>query len=141
MKKTTLALCMLAIAACGGTGNDAGPIAAILPDKMAGCYATKKDTPADFRIEKQAGQYYASFRKSDGWKREDEALSQLAPEELKKALKKDADKVDMAIAYPKGGFALFRFKKGATVEKKDPNSDFIALIFIGAGPVYQTNCP
>lgn len=64
----------------------------------------------------------------------------MSPDDLMKAIKSDAGKVDMALMYQKGAFALFKFKDGAVVEKKDPTSDYMAVIFIGGRPVYQAKC-
>lgn len=130
------------LSACGGNAGSesTSPLASVLPDSMAGCYSTKQNQQPEFKIEKEGGQYFASFRKGDSWKREKEPLAVMSPEDLAKAFKNDAEKVDVALMYPKGAFAVFKFKSGASVEKKDPASDYMAAIFIGAGPVYRGEC-
>lgn len=146
MSKEVVTLAVLSLtlflSACGGDTNSGGtgPLASVLPDKMAGCYAVKRGKPADFKVEKEDGQYYAAFRKKDDWKKENEPLVEMSSDDLMKAIKSDADKVDMALMYQKGAFALFKFKNGAVVKKKDPASDYMAVIFIGGGPVYRTDC-
>lgn len=130
------------VSACGGNSGSSGtsPLSSVLPDKMTGCYSTKQGEPPDFKVDREGGQYFASFREKDGWKREKEPLAVMSEDDLAKAFKKDAGKVDIALMYPKGAFAVFKFRSGVSVEKKDPASDYMAAIFIGAGPVYRGEC-
>lgn len=130
------------VSACGSNSGSAGtsPLSSVFPDKMTGCYSTKQGEPPEFKVEKESGQYFASFREKNGWKREKEPLAVMSADDLAKGFKKDADKVEMALMYPKGAFAVFKFKPGTSLDKKDPASDYMAAIFIGTGSVYRSEC-
>lgn len=130
----------LTLCGCGDDGSNRISLPSVLPDKMEGCYATSKEGAPEIDIEKISGKYYASFRKDGGWEKEQEALSVANSSEAKKLFGKNADKIDMALVLRKGAFGIFKFHSGASVRGKSAESDYMALIFFGAGPVFPTNC-
>ena len=139
-RKSLLLFVALTLCGCGDESSNKFSLPSVLPDKMEGCYATSKGSSPEINIEKISGEYYASFRKDGGWRKEKEPLSVANSSELQKLFRKDADKVDMALVFRKGAFGIFKFHSGANVNGKSPESDYMALIFFGAGPVFPTNC-
>ncbi|MGE8214723.1 hypothetical protein D3C87_355490 [compost metagenome] len=135
-------LCLLLFAplllgACRNADNAAGVHSA---DPMLGCYATHPRKPAEFRIEQQQGQYYVVFNRDEQWQRDDTALQVATGAELGRYFKEDADQIDKALLRPSGGFGLFHLVPGARLSGKAGNSDYMALVLIGAGPVFKVRC-
>lgn len=109
-------------------------------DPMLGCYATHARKPAEFRIEQQSGQYYVSFNRDEQWQRDATPLRESSRAEIAQFFRDDADQIDKALVRPNGGFGVFKFNPGATLKGKDKDSDYMALVLIGAGPVYRVDC-
>jgi len=119
---------LLLLTACG---DDARlPFSA---DPLQGCFATSARKPADFRIDKEGGQYFVSFSRGAQWQREPNALHKATSSEISRYFRDDADQID-------GGFGIFRVKDGATLKARARDSDYMALLLIGAGPVYAVKC-
>ena len=128
---------VLLLGACGNHDNGAGVFSA---DPLLGCYATHARKPAEFRIEQQQGQYFVSFNRDEQWQRESTALQVSSRADIARYFKDDADQIDKALVRPTGGFGIFHFNPGATHKGKDKNSDYMALVLIGAGPVFKVRC-
>ncbi len=128
---------VLLLGACGNHDNGAGVFSA---DPLLGCYATHARKPAEFRIEQQQGQYFVSFNRDAHWQRDPTALQVSSRADIARYFKDDADQIDKALVRPNGGFGIFHFNPGATLKGKDKNSDYMALVLIGAGPVFQVRC-
>ncbi|MCO7463045.1 MULTISPECIES: hypothetical protein [Stenotrophomonas] len=127
---------LLLLTACSG---DAGlPFSA---DPLQGCFATSARKPADFRIEKEGSQYFVSFSRGDQWQREPNALHKATRSEISRYFRDDAEQIDSALIRMAGGFGIFHFNRGATLKGKASDSDYMALMLIGAGPVYAVKCP
>jgi len=126
---------LLLLTACGG---DAGlPFSA---DPLQGCFATGARKPADFRVDKEGGQYFVSFERDSHWQREPNALSQASRSDIARYFRDDAEQIDSALIRRSGGFGLFHTKRGASLKAKASDSDYMALLLIGAGPVYAVKC-
>jgi hypothetical protein len=121
---------LLLLTACGG---DAGlPFSA---DPLQGCFATGA------RNDKEGGQYFVSFSRGEQWQREPNALHKATRSEISRYFRDDAEQIDGALIRMAGGFGIFHFNKDATLKGKASDSDYMALMLIGAGPVYAVNCP
>lgn len=110
-------------------------------DPLQGCFATSARKPADFRIDKEGGQYFVAFNRGDQWQREPNALHKPTSSEISRYFSDDADQIDSALIRMAGGFGIFRVKDGATLKARARDSDYMALLLIGAGPVYAVKCP
>ena len=126
---------VLLLTACSG---DAGlPFSA---DPLQGCFATGARKPADFRIDREGGQYFVSFSRGDQWQREPNALHKATRSEISRYFRDDAEQIDSALIRMAGGFGIFRVKDGATLKARARDSDYMALLLIGAGPVFKVRC-
>lgn len=126
---------VLLLAACGGDAR--------LPfssDPLQGCFATSPRKPADFRIEKEGSQYFVSFDRGGQWQRDPNALFKASRGDIRQYFFDDAGQIDSALVRMAGGFGIFHFNKGATLKGKASDSDYMALMLIGAGPVYAVKC-
>lgn len=132
-----LLLAPLLLMGCG-SDNSAGVFSS---DPMLGCYATHVRKPAEFRIEQQSGQYYVSFNRDEQWQRDATPLQASSRAEIAQFFRDDADQIDKALVRPGGGFGIFKFTPGATLKGKAKDSDYMALVLIGAGPVFPVKCP
>lgn len=110
-------------------------------DPLLGCFATSSRKSAEFRIEKEGGQYYVSFERDGQWQREPNALYKASRSDIKQYFRDDADQIDSALIRMAGGFGIFHVKDGATLKARARDSDYMALLLIGAGPVYAVRCP
>lgn len=128
---------VLLLGACGNHDDGAGVFSA---DPLLGCYATHARKPAEFRIEQQQGQYFVSFNRDEQWQRDPTALQVSSRADIARYFKDDADQIDNALVRPNGGFGIFHFNPGATLKGKDKDSDYMALVLIGAGPVFKVRC-
>ncbi|MGF6419684.1 hypothetical protein ABH900_003198 [Stenotrophomonas sp. AN71] len=126
---------LLLLTACGG--NTGLPFSA---DPLQGCFATSARKPADFRIEKEGGQYFVSFNRDGQWQREPSALHKASTSEISRYFRDDAAQIDSALIRMAGGFGIFHFNKSASLKGKASDSDYMALMLIGAGPVYAVRC-
>lgn len=108
-------------------------------DKMSGCYTSKAGRPAEVKIEREGGKYFASFEKNGKWKKEQKSLVALDEKDIKYLFKNDADKVVETLAYPGTAFALFRFKAGEKVKGQDPASEYGIMFFMKGGSAYRTD--
>lgn len=135
-------LCLLLSAplltACGNQDSGVGVFSS---DPMLGCYATHARKPAEFRIEQQQGRYLVSFNRDEQWQRDPTALQVSTRADIARFFKDDADQIDKALVHPNGGFGIFHFNAGATLKGKAKDSDYMALVLIGAGPVFKVRCP
>lgn len=129
---------VLLLSAC--RQSDTGP-GLLSSDPMLGCFSTHPRKPAEFRIEQQQGQYYVSFNRDDQWQRDSTALQVSSRADIARFFKDDVDQIDKALVRPTGGFGIFHFNPGATLKGKDKDSDYMALVLIDAGPVFQVTCP
>lgn len=129
---------LLLLSACRDRGNAAGVFSS---DPLLGCFATHPRKPAEFRIEQQQGQYFVSFNRDEQWQRDTTPLQLSSRADIARFFKDDADQIDKALVRPTGGFGIFHFNPGATLKGKDKDSDYMALVLIGAGPVFQVTCP
>jgi hypothetical protein len=120
--------------------NSAGP-GTFSSDPLLGCYATHPRKPAEFRIEQEQGVYFVSFNRDEQWQRDSTPLQLSSRADIARFFKDDADQIDKALVRPNGGFGIFHFNSGATLKGKDKDSDYMALVLIGAGPVFQVACP
>lgn len=128
----------LLLSACGDRDNAAGMFSS---DPLLGCFATHPRKPAEFRIEQQQGQYFVSFNRDEQWQRDATPLQLSSRADIARFFNDDADQIDKALVRPTGGFGIFHFNPGATLKGKDKDSDYMALVLIGAGPVFQVTCP
>lgn len=128
---------VLLLGACRNPDTGAGVFSA---DPLLGCYATHARKPAEFRIEQQQGQYFVSFNRDEQWQRDPTALQVSSRADITRYFKDDAEQIDKALVRPTGGFGIFHFNPGATLKGKDKNSDYMALVLIGAGPVFKVRC-
>lgn len=128
----------LLLSACGDRDNAAGVFSS---DPLLGCFATHPRKPAEFRIEQQQGQYFVSFNRDEQWQRDATPLQLSSRADIARFFNDDADQIDKALVRPTGGFGIFHFNPGATLKGKDKDSDYMALVLIGAGPVFQVTCP
>jgi hypothetical protein len=128
----------LLLSACGDRDNAAGVFSS---DPLLGCFATHPRKPAEFRIEQQQGQYFVSFNRDEQWQRDTTPLQLSSRADIARFFNDDADQIDKALVRPTGGFGIFHFNPGATLKGKDKDSDYMALVLIGAGPVFQVTCP
>lgn len=126
------------LSACGDRNNSPGMVSS---DPLLGCFATHPRKPAEFRIEQQQGQYFVSFNRDDQWQRDSTPLQVSSRADIARFFNDDADQIDKALVRPTGGFGIFHFNPGATLKGKDKDSDYMALVLIGAGPVFQVSCP
>ncbi len=141
MRKLPLVLLLpgaLLLTACGNRDTSPGTFSS---DPMLGCFSTHPRKPAEFRIEQEAGQYFVSFNRDEQWQRDSTPLQVSSRADIAHFFKDDADQIDKALVRPTGGFGIFHFNPGATLKGKDKDSDYMALVLIGAGPVFQVNCP
>ncbi len=138
--RRSLLLLLLAPALLTGCRNDDGGVGVFSSDPMLGCYATNARKPADFRIDQQQGKYYVSFKRDAQWQREPQPLQESSRAQIAQFFNDDADQIDKALVRPTGGFGIFHFNPGATLKGKDKDSDYMALVLIGAGPVFKVNC-
>lgn len=129
---------LLLLSACRDRDNAAGVFSS---DPLLGCFATHPRKPAEFRIEQQQGQYFVSFNRDEQWQRDTTPLQLSSRADIARFFKDDADQIDKALVRPTGGFGIFHFNPGATLKGKDKDSDYMALVLIGAGPVFQVSCP
>jgi hypothetical protein len=129
---------LLLLSACRDGNN--GP-SMLSSDPMLGCFSTHPRKPAEFRIEQQQGQYFVSFNRDDQWQRDTTPLQVSSRADIARFFKDDVDQIDKALVRPTGGFGIFHFNPGATLKGKDKDSDYMALVLIGAGPVFQVSCP
>ena len=129
---------LLLLSACRDHDNAAGVFSS---DPLLGCFATHPRKPAEFRIEQQQGQYFVSFNRDEQWQRDTTPLQLSSRADIARFFKDDADQIDKALVRPTGGFGIFHFNPGATLKGKDKDSDYMALVLIGAGPVFQVTCP
>lgn len=132
-----LLLSPLLLGACRNQSEGTGVFSS---DPLLGCYATHSRKPAEFRIEQLRGQYFVSFHRDDQWQRDPTALQVSSRADIARYFKDDAAQIDKALVRPSGGFGIFHFNPGATLKGKAKNSDFMALVLIGAGPVFKVNC-
>ena len=109
-------------------------------DPLLGCFATSPRRGADFRIEKEGGQYYVSFEREGQWRRQPNALLKASRSDIQQYFRDNAEQIDSALIRPSGGFGLFHFKSGANLKGKANDSDYMALVLIGAGSVYAVKC-
>ncbi|WMJ67647.1 hypothetical protein [Stenotrophomonas sp. 24(2023)] len=126
---------LLLLAACSDRGY--------LPtssDPLLGCFATGARKPPDFRIERDDGRYYAAFLRNETWEREQAPLYKATRNDITRYFRDDADQIGDALIRQSGGFGIFHFNKGATLKGKASDSDYMALVLIGAGPVYPVKC-
>lgn len=129
---------LLLLSACRDRDNAAGVFSS---DPLLGCFATHPRKPAEFRIEQQQGQYFVSFNRDEQWQRDTTPLQLSSRADIARFFKDDADQIDKALVRPTGSFGIFHFNPGATLKGKDKDSDYMALVLIGAGPVFQVTCP
>jgi hypothetical protein len=129
---------LLLLSACRNHDNTAGVFSS---DPLLGCFATHPRKPAEFRIEQQQGQYFVSFNRGEQWQRDTTPLQLSSRADIARFFKDDADQIDKALVRPTGGFGIFHFNPGATLKGKDKDSDYMALVLIGAGPVFNVSCP
>ncbi|HDS0924524.1 TPA: hypothetical protein QDZ10_003015 [Stenotrophomonas maltophilia] len=129
---------LLLLSACRDRDNAVGVFSS---DPLLGCFATHPRKPAEFRIEQQQGQYFVSFNRDEQWQRDTTPLQLSSRADIARFFKDDADQIDKALVRPTGGFGIFHFNPGATLKGKDKDSDYMALVLIGAGPVFQVTCP
>ncbi len=126
---------LLLFTACGGDAR--------LPfssDALQGCFATSPRRTADFRIEREGSQYFVSFNRDGQWQRDPNGLHKATSSEISRYFRDDAAQIDSALIRMAGGFGLFHFNSGATLKGKASDSDYMALMLIGAGPVYAVKC-
>lgn len=129
---------LLLLSACRDRDNAVGMSSS---DPLLGCFATHPRKPAEFRIEQQQGQYFVSFNRDEQWQRDTTPLQLSSRADIARFFNDDADQIDKALVRPTGGFGIFHFNPGATLKGKDKDSDYMALVLIGAGPVFQVTCP
>ena len=147
MKSMKYAVLVLAVGltGCGGAADSAGQEGTEVArtasaDAMAGCYATKKEGKADIRIEEEAGAHYVSFLRQGAWKKEPKPLAFASSVQLQDMFKSEANQIEAALVYPNGAFGLFKLVEGSMLKRRDPDSDYMALVVFGAGPVYRSAC-
>jgi len=126
---------LLLLAACSG-----GTQLPFSSDPLQGCFTTSTRKPAEFRIDKEGGQYFVSFERDGHWQREPNALSQASRSDIARYFRDDAEQIDSALLRRAGGFGLFHTTRGASLKAKASDSDYMALLLIGAGPVYAVKC-
>ncbi|WP_216075806.1 hypothetical protein, partial [Acinetobacter indicus] len=80
------------------------------------------------------------FSRGDQWQREPNALHKATRSEITRYFRDDAEQIDSALIRMAGGFGIFHFNKDATLNGKASDSDYMALMLIGAGPVYAVKC-
>ncbi|AWH52093.1 hypothetical protein C1924_02260 [Stenotrophomonas sp. ESTM1D_MKCIP4_1] len=125
----------LLLAACSG-----GTQLPFSSDPLQGCFTTSTRKPAEFRIDKEGGQYFVSFERNGQWHREPNALDQATRSDVARYFPDDAQQIDSALLRRSGGFGLFHTRRGASMKAKAGDSDYMALLLIGAGPVYAVKC-
>ncbi|KAF1014203.1 MAG: hypothetical protein GAK31_03227 [Stenotrophomonas maltophilia] len=137
MRATRLLLstALLWLAACSG----GGPLPSS-SDPLLGCFATGARKPPDFRIEREDGRYFVAFLRNDKWERQPPPLYKASRSDISRYFRDDADQIGDALIRQSGGFGIFHFNKGATLKGKASDSDYMALMLIGAGPVYPVKC-
>lgn len=108
-------------------------------DEMAGCYARKIKGPATLKIEKEGGQYFVSMPHRGKWDRAEKPMAFLPPEEIQKLFKQDSDKVESMLSIPGGMVSIVRFKKGAVLKGKHPESDYFVRTLFSSGPAFPTD--
>lgn len=123
------------LAACSG-----GTQLTFSSDPLQGCFSTSTRKPAEFRIDKEGSQYFVSFERDGHWQREPNALSQASRSDIARYFRDDAEQIDSALLRRAGGFGLFHTRRGASLKAKASDSDYMALLLIGAGPVYAVKC-
>lgn len=116
------------------------PEAPFSADPLVGCFATSTRKAAEFRIEQSGGQYLVAFSRDHGWETDPSPLQKASRAEITQAFGSGAGQVQSALVRPGGGFGIFHFAPGATLKGKDRNSDYMALVLIGAGPVFKRAC-
>lgn len=126
---------LLLLGGCSG-----GPQLPFSSDPLQGGFATGARKPAEFRIDKEGGQYFVAFERDGRWQREPNALTQASRSDITRYFRDDAEQIDNALIRSAGGFGLFHTKKGASLKAKAGDSDYMALLLIGAGPVYAVKC-
>lgn len=109
-------------------------------DPLQGCFATHPRKPAEFRIDKEGGQYFVSFERDGQWQREPNALYKASRSDVARYFRDDAEQIDGALIRTAGGFGIFHARQGASLKAKASDSDYMALLLIGAGPVYAVKC-
>lgn len=126
---------LLLLAGCGKS-----PEAPYSADPLVGCFATSARKAPEFRIEQSGGQYRVAFSREQAWETDPSPLQKATRAEIKQAFGSGADQIQTALVRPGGGFGIFHFAPGATLKGKHRNSDYMALVLIGAGPVFKMDC-
>lgn len=109
-------------------------------DPMTGCFATGPRKAVDFRVESHGGQHRLALYRKGGWQPQQEPLRRASPAEVARYFPNDSGQIASALLGQNGAFGLFRLAEGAALKGRDRNSDFMALLVIGAGPVYRRSC-
>lgn len=93
------------------------------------------------RASKDSGRYQLAIREGDKWEVHPESIRAARPDELDDLFRADTANVAESLIAPEGALGLFRMKKGATLQGKPMNTEYVAFVVLGAGPVYKVDCP
>lgn len=132
---TAVLLGTLLLCACAPA--QAPPLGA---DPMTGCFATGPRKAVEFRVEHQAGQYQLALYQQGRWQPQSEPLRPASPAEVARYFPEDSAQIASGLLGQNGAFGLFRLAQGAALKSRDRNSDFMAQLLIGVGPVYRRSC-
>jgi len=129
-------LCPLWLCACAPAPEPPAPGT----DPMTGCFATGPRRSVDFRVDHQGGQYRLSLFRDGQWQPQDEPLHPASAAELARYFPDNGEQIASALLGHNGAFGLFLLVPEATLKSRDRNSDYLALLVIGTGPVYRRHC-
>jgi hypothetical protein len=110
-------------------------------DRMTGCYAMDSGKTPGLRVSRDSGRYRLAIRARDNWEVLPESLRAAKTEELDDLFRADTGSVAESLIAPEGASGLFRLKKGATLQGKSLNTEYVAFVVLAGAPVYKVACP
>lgn len=132
MKKLKLLLTSIAIivfAACSGANKQ----------EFIGCYALQEDGQAELKITYDGDKAYVSITKRDGWSKP-EGLHVGTIEELKPLFGSDAERIKSSLISDKEPFGIFQVTPGEVYGGQKAETEYLAFVIFGGGPVYKVDC-
>ena len=106
---------------------------------MTGCYAQRKNGPAEIRITKTGQEYTAHVLANGVW--DSTRVRRVSTSELGPLFGKDTAKIAEGLAAVNGPFGIFRLRPDAQDSGKDPGTDYMIFFLLGTAPGFKVPCP
>lgn len=106
---------------------------------FSGCYTVNKGEPPFLKIAKEGAKYALYLRSGNQWSKA-VPLHAGTEKEQQAAFGKDAAKIKASLIAENNPIAVFRITAGDTIAGKKVDSDYFAMLIVGAGPVYKIPC-